>query len=287
VFDVSRNIYGIDPATGFARRPFDNVGVQYGLKALNAGQISPAQFLDLNEAIGGYDQDANYVANRVTGDTGAITRAYQSGLQLGGNGGLASIPVLDLTGIYNDDSGYHYQWFHFAMRERMAEANGNSDNHVMWRGNPVPFEKAWASFIGWVEAVHKDTSTRAARQKVIADKPADVVDGCWTSATNFVRERQTFSRENTTTCNAAFPSHAFPRYVAGGPLAANIMKCQLKPADAKDYTASFTPDELARLKRIFPDGVCDWTRRGVAQTGVVPWASFGPAPENLVFDVSR
>ena len=102
-----------------------------------------------------------------------------------------------------------------------------------------------------------------------------------------MREPQTFSRENTTTCNATFPSYAFPRYVAGGPLAANIMKCQLKPADGKDYTASFTPDEFARLKRIFPDGVCDWTKPGVAQTGVVPWASFGPAPENLVFDVGK
>ena len=30
LFDGARNIYGIDPKTGFARRPFDNVGVQYG-----------------------------------------------------------------------------------------------------------------------------------------------------------------------------------------------------------------------------------------------------------------
>ena len=29
----------------------------------------------LNESIGGYDQDANYVANRVAGDLGAIVRA--------------------------------------------------------------------------------------------------------------------------------------------------------------------------------------------------------------------
>src|SRR5207344_3127951 len=26
VFDAARNIYGVDPATGFARRPFDNMG---------------------------------------------------------------------------------------------------------------------------------------------------------------------------------------------------------------------------------------------------------------------
>src|SRR5215813_807032 len=68
IYDWGRNIYGVNPATGFALRPFDNVGVQYGLAALNAGQISAAQFLNLNEFIGGYDQDFNYVANRVAGD---------------------------------------------------------------------------------------------------------------------------------------------------------------------------------------------------------------------------
>src|SRR5437588_5864468 len=94
------------------------------------------QFLDLNEKIGGYDQDFNYVANRVVGDVGAIERAQQSGLFFNGNGGLASIPLMDISGIYNDDGGYHYQWFHFATRERMKEANGDTANHVMWRGKP-------------------------------------------------------------------------------------------------------------------------------------------------------
>ena len=83
VFDVARNIYGINPITGFALRPFDNVGVQYGLAALNGGAITTTQFLDLNERIGGYDQDANYVANRTVGNIGAIKRAHQSGVQLG------------------------------------------------------------------------------------------------------------------------------------------------------------------------------------------------------------
>lgn len=64
VYDAQRNILGRNALTGFALRPFDNVGVQYGLQALRAGAISKAQFLDLNERIGGYDQDANYVAGR-------------------------------------------------------------------------------------------------------------------------------------------------------------------------------------------------------------------------------
>ena len=120
VFDVARNIYGTDPATGFALRPFDNVGVQYGLAALKSGAITMAQFLDLNERMGGYDHDSNFIAARTVGDAGAIRRAYQSGLTLGGGGGLATIPVFD-AGSYREDTRYHYAWFHFAVRERMQK----------------------------------------------------------------------------------------------------------------------------------------------------------------------
>jgi hypothetical protein len=287
IFDHARNIYGVDPASGFARRTFDNVGVQYGLGALNDGVITPKQFLDLNEGVGGYDADANYVAARSVGDAGAIRRAYQSGLQLSGGGGLASIPVFDISGLYDDDGGYHYQWFHFALRERMREANGDTRNHVMWRGSPVPFDKAWATFIAWTQAINADASAAGPREKTIRDKPAGAVDGCWTSPSDFIAEPQGFSRQSATPCNARFPSYGFPRLVAGGPLAADILECQLKPLDRTDYPDAFTAADWARLKRIFASGVCDWRKPGAQQTGVVPWASFGPAPENLVFDITH
>jgi len=286
VYDAAHNVYGVNPATGFALRPFDNVGVQYGLQALNAGVISKSQFLDLNEKVGGYDQDFNYVSNRVVGDRGAMHRAYESGLQLSGGGGLKSIPLFDISGIYNDDGGYHYQWFHFATRQRMAEANGDTRNHVIWRGNPVPFATAFSTFIQWVEAVAADTSDWPQREKVIRDKPAAAVDGCWASATQFIAEPQTFSRLPDSQCNTLFPSFAFPRYVAGGPIAANIMKCHLKPLDPSDYSVSFTPTEWSQLQQTFPNGVCNWTKPGVKQTGVVTWGSFGPSPVKLVFDVT-
>jgi hypothetical protein len=287
VYDVARNVFGVDPATGFARRAFDNVGVQYGLVALNAGQITPQQFLDLNEAVGGYDQDANYVPSRSVGDAGALKRAYQSGLELSGGAGLASIPVFDLSGIYNDDGGYHYQWFHFALRARMAEANGEARNHVMWRGNPAPFDTAWTTFVAWMDGIAADSSERSPRERAIADKPAAAVDGCWKSAAEFVAEPQTFSRAPNTICNTLLPSFGFPRLEAGGPLAADVLKCWLKPVDPKDYAVRFAPAELARLRRVFAGGVCDWSKPGAGQTTVVPWASFGPARENLVFDVTR
>ena len=274
VFDAARNIYGIDPKTGFALRPFDNVGVQYGLAALNAGTITAKQFLDLNEKIGGYDPDANYVASRSVGDAGAIRRAYQGGLTLGGGGGLASIPVFD-SGAYNDAGGYHYQWFHFAIRERIAKQNGNAGNHVMWRG-PVQAPRAWDVFTQWVATRHK---------------PPEAVDGCWIAAADkpaeLIAERQTFSSKPDSTCNKTYPSSSFARQVAGGPLDASVLKCQTKPIDAKDYAAPFNAAELQRLRAIFPSGVCDWSKPGMNQTGVVPWASFGPARENLLVEVGR
>jgi hypothetical protein len=287
VYDVDRNVMGIDPRTGFARRPFDNVGVQYGLAALNAGTITKAQFLDLNARVGGYDQDFNYVANRVAGDVGAIARMQETGVTFGGSGGMSEVPYFDVSGVYNDDAGYHYQWYHFAARERLREVNGNSDNHVMWRGSPVPFDTAWATFTRWVDAVAADASDAPQRVKVVRHRPADAVDGCWRSSTQFIAEPQTFSRNPDSQCNTLFPTFAFPRYVAGGPLKANVYKCHLKPVDARDYAVAFSPDETVRLRAIFPAGVCDWSKKGIGYRRVVTWPSVGPSSDNQVFDVTH
>jgi hypothetical protein len=169
----------------------------------------------------------------------------------------------------------------------MIEANGNGANHVMWRGNAIPTAQAWQLFIQWVENVRNDRSEANQRTKVIRDKPAGAVDGCWPTSTQFAAEPQTFSRLPDSQCNTVYPSFAFPRFIAGGPLAADIIKCHLKPLDPADYKVAFSSAEWARLASIFPVGVCDWSRRGVQQRPVVPWASFGPSPYNLVFDITR
>jgi hypothetical protein len=59
------------------------------------------------------------------------------------------------------------------------------------------------------------------------------------------------------------------------------MKCSLKPIDYDDYRVEFTADEKQRLEAIFPQGVCDWTQPGQAQTSNDTWLSFGPSPVNL------
>jgi hypothetical protein len=292
VFDWARNVYGVDPETGFARRPFDNEGVQYGLAALNAGSISADQFLDLNERIGGYDHDSNYAATRSVGDVGAIERAHRSGTSLSGGGGLAAIPVFDWSNIYDEENFYHYQWFHFAVRERMREQNGHIHNHVMWRGGPpitqrsgalneMAAAQSWDVFIDWVAAYTADRSGAPQLERVLKHKPAAAGDACYGvgEVPELIYETQTLGVTPDTRCNALWPSWSFPRKEAGGPLHANNLKCELRPLDPGDYRGGFTESEWRRLREIFPDGVCDWERPGAGFRSVEPWWSLGPGTD--------
>lgn len=283
VWDVARNIYGIDRQTGFARRVFDNVGVQYGLDALERGSITTAQFLDINERIGGYDEDSNFIDVRTRGDQQAISEAYKSGLQLSGGGGLADVPILDLSAGLKETRGYHYQWFRFAVRERLAQANGDADNFVMWRGpaKELPTDQisqqGFELMMQWLQAIHSDRSSAPARDKVRRHRPVSLVDGCWTEERLFIAEPQTFDRSPSTRCNALWPSYGFPRYVAGSSVASSAIKCKLKPVVASEYRAQITDLDMRRLRRIFPEGVCDWSSPGVGFEKISVGRSYGPA----------
>ena len=88
--DIRVNIYGRDPKTGWARRPTDNVGLQYGLAALNSGAITVDEFLEVNEKVGGTDIDGKVVAERTEGDPIALRAMYESGLKASYNAALAT-----------------------------------------------------------------------------------------------------------------------------------------------------------------------------------------------------
>jgi hypothetical protein len=58
----------------------DNIGVQYGLQTLQQGTITPAQFVDLNQKIGGLDADANHTFRRMRANHPVLSNAYRSGM---------------------------------------------------------------------------------------------------------------------------------------------------------------------------------------------------------------
>jgi hypothetical protein len=92
------NVFGRDPKTGFARRPFDNMGVQYGLAAFNAGKINVAQFLEINRLVGGHDVNGVIVADRTVADPDALRLAYETGRVNDGAHGLREILVIEEKG---------------------------------------------------------------------------------------------------------------------------------------------------------------------------------------------
>ena len=285
VWDHTVNVYGKTAQEGFALRPIDNVGIQYGLNALNEGKLGIEKFLDLNERVGGVDRDMKRTATRTVGDTDALRRAYQSGRIVNGGGGLASTAVIDLRD-YNDqvvNGDIHTKIHSFSMRERLRRANGDIGNHVMWTKGASSAE-AFDAMDRWLRAVKADTSERTLAQKVRADRPADLKDACWANGLKYEEEQTAFGPG---ACNTFYPAGTTPRMAAGGPLVDDIAKCQLKPLNPSDYAVMFSGAQWTRLAAIFPGGVCDWSKPGVGQEPLAgTWLSFGPSPVNLLFDIT-
>jgi hypothetical protein len=123
IYDDQISFYGRKPRTGFASRPLDNIGVQYGLVAFNSGKVDTEQFLDLNEWIGRHDENGNIVTTRSEADPETLRIAYQRGLVLTGGGGLGQIPIIDWR-MYSDDLADHHDRLRsFVSRARLTAAN--------------------------------------------------------------------------------------------------------------------------------------------------------------------
>src|SRR5713226_5465872 len=269
---------GIPAGSTRARQTGDNVGIQYGLKAVLTGAITPEEFVTLNEKIGGFDADFNRNAARTNADLAALDIAYRAGIVSSGTN-LGKLPIIDSRG-YDEAPppigafGIHYIWRSFAERARIDAANdGNHGNQVMWRYGTGLLPATAAQFAAvtlksfltmdtWLSNLNvsapKETLNSVRRQaEVIAAKPVGAVDFCFlTGDTNFTTPVTDMAR-----CDAdpRLQKHASPRQVAGGPLVENILKCELKPLNSADYSPLVFPSaQLDRLRAVFPDGVCDW-----------------------------
>jgi len=291
VYDHTVNVYGVDESTGFAARPLDNYGVQYGLEVLNHGKITPAQFLALNRDIGGFDADLDHVPQRHRAHPDAARRALDTGRILNGGGGLASTPVIDYRSFTDHREGgdIHMIVHQHSTRARLSKANGHADNHVTNVGGRWGYTeerpdlgRLFRSMDEWLMNLVEGDSSVLRSERVVQAKPSDLVDNCWdTRGEERVNVRESLSPDGTGTCGEIYPAYSTARLVAGAPLANDIVSCQLKPLDPADYEVSFADGEWAELEAIFPDGVCDWSRGDAHSEGYQgTWLSFGPSPVN-------
>lgn len=293
IYDGMRNVFGEQPHpdTGIAREvapsPHDNVGVQYGLAALNQGLIDKSLFLDINANFGGWDIDYQRTQERTRGDLQAIRTAYETGRITNGAAGLSRVPIIDDRPYLDHEGNFHASVYSFTTRARLERDNGHADNYVI-RRHPASLSLAddnLALMNSWLDAIRAANDDLPMLERIVQARPAELSDDCFTADGERIVEPALFNTsrlfDNTEgRCNQLYPPHAGLRLVAGGPLTNDIMKCQLKPIDYDDYRVEFSADEKARLEGIFPEGVCDWSRPGIGQDSNQTWLSFGPSPVN-------
>ncbi len=279
--DFQKGIWPLREEDGFGQSVSGNVGIQYGLRAVNSGLITPEQFVDLNEKIGGLTIDLVPQDERDAGDPDAGEVWFRTGARNDGRH-LDRVAILDVRGTSNFE--FHTDIHSHTMRQRLIDANGHANNHVLWKHASsivTPSfirEAAFDAMDEWLAGVEADPSNDPIETKVVRNKPARAQDACYAG---------THRIYNRTLCTALYPYFGTPRIVAGETEARGHGPCVLKPLDRGDYEVGFSDEQWASLQATFPDGVCDYNQPSPDFHWSVPWLTFedgwggepvGPAP---------
>ncbi|MFT3821451.1 MAG: DUF6351 family protein [Rubrivivax sp.] len=267
--DFISSLIGTRPADGHAHLVYDNVGVQYGLKGLLEGLISVDKFVDVNVRAGGFDVNGRWQPQRSEMDPAVASILHRSGHVTYGKQ-LGDVPELAIRGTNNND--YHYPFRTVVNRARLAAANGHADNHVYWIQAPSGMSTL-TMMDRWLANIEADARNVPKAQKVVENKPADLVSGCGISG-SFVTD--------LAACDAQYPYFREPRTVAGDATTIYTMKCQLKPMSPGDYPGVvFTAEQWTALQGAFPQGVCDFSKPGVGFEPNVPWLNYKQGPGGI------
>jgi hypothetical protein len=272
------NVFGLRKGSGgFANIPLGDDGIQYGLQGLLNGEVSPADFVDINAKVGGLTKNDTYQVNRSKPDLIGVKRAYRSGAVDEANN-LNKVAIIDLRGP--DPGFFHDVYRTYAMRARLMHDFGTAANQVLWRGAaPIIGDANYAdqavfAMDHWLGQVHRDHRQIPLSAKIIQDRPTDVTDRCTDGAgTNAPAE----------VCDEAVQAYGTPRMSAGMPIADDILECHLQPLRKANYPVTFTAAQWATLERVFPQGVCNYNKPGVDQRPTIPWLTYQKANGHVIY----
>ncbi len=293
---------GTDPATGWARRPVDNVGVQYGYRALLDGDITPAQFLDLNRNVGSFDDEGygpwhpgeaphaepGQVQPRMAMDADLAADLYAHGF-VTGRGAMDQAPIIDVN-LYADPVpilGFHDQVRGYMMAQRLQETFGERSAHAIWSGVLLTND-AWSTMATWLDGIEAARTAAGGvsddgswADEVAAARPAQAEDSCVVTTGGWspmpLAAPGLAEPGGDGVCEQVFRVGGSPRIAAGGPTTEDIVKCTLTSPERADYPGvDFTAEQWADLQETFADGVCDWTVPGVGEVArSATWLDFG------------
>jgi hypothetical protein len=277
-WDDLRNVYGVGP-NGYARVPSDNVGVQYGLKALTDGNITPAEFLKLNATVGTWKETSDMVqegcpfiaalcsnpaefdpwskrnmrlspdggvtpAPRREGDMAAARAAYKSGIVFIGD---IDIPIIDWRHYLEAELDMHHSHQSFATRQRMRNFDGDSSNQVVWFTDARPARASDQTPLALEVIDEWEANIRAKPWRSVAkNKPARAVDSCFATSGTLIHAgtdswNGILDSKPDGPCRQLFPLFGTSRIVSGGPIEGSIFKCALKPVSKALRDGTYAP----------------------------------------------
>jgi hypothetical protein len=159
---------------------------------------------------------------------------------------LSQVAIIDLRGNQNPNGDIHANWRSWSMRERLDKANGTHANQVIWASTPG-----------------------LAPGAALARKAFLTMDA-WLAAV----EADSSTRTRPQKVIANRPSDPSDLCFA----TTGATDDQIQPEDNLGLGTA----QRARLQAVFPSGVCDWSKPGVAQQTSPGWVTFsGPTPQAL------
>ncbi len=284
---------------GYGLPTWDNVGVQYGLAALVANEISVEEFLDINQKIGAWKPQqvmaaedlhtpfgrkipiwlslwgnqnitevADGVAPRHGGSVQAMQAAYRSGQVFIGQ---VTLPIIDVRHYLENDLDMHHVSASFYSRLRIDQALGEHQHHVIWISHKEhnPVNQAFELMDSWLMALKSRTL-----EGVIAAKPEQLMDSCFDQHGNIIAQGDgvfngQWNQAAVGKCQQEYPMFSTSRIQAGASWAGDMFKCPLIPvAEAIKrgfYGKHLMTQHLGLLKQIFPQGVCDYSGRDLGR----------------------
>lgn len=217
-YDDLRNVYGTD-ASGAARPTWDNVGVQYGLKSLQNGHITPEEFLHLNWHVGGWKHPSE-MAQETFPFFGTDAAEIQKAMTIPGYfdpwsrknmklapdavtpaprtvgdplamqaayssghvfDGQLEVPAIDHRQYMERQLDMHNAHQSFAVRQRVTARMGHSDNLVIWFTDTLPGQSKASQSLEALMVMDQWLANLRAnpRAGVAGNKPAQAVDACF------------------------------------------------------------------------------------------------------------
>jgi hypothetical protein len=231
-------------------------------------------------------------AQRAEADPEAIAGAFESGLVFTGDLPV-EIPIVDIRADLEHELDMHNVKQSFIARQRLLDGQGHADNHIIWfsgddegpRGS-IKNELAFEVVDEWMANIREHPE-----RSVAENAPDRAVDSCFDNDGDLIAAGTDvwagiLDVDPDGACTERFEVYSGSRLEAGGPTTNDVFKCHTMPvgtAVVEGLYGDWEPGEadLARLSTIFPDGVCDYELRGVADPRAqVPGAvqvSGGPA----------